>query len=42
MAVFVVSMLISMLVAEAPGSGRHVADDVLMRPVSAHDLVAHA
>ncbi|HEX5632348.1 MAG TPA: heavy metal translocating P-type ATPase, partial [Gemmatimonadales bacterium] len=38
MAVFVVSMLISMLVAEAPGSGRHVADDVLMRLM--HPLTA--
>lgn len=31
LAVFAVSMLISMLVAEAPGGGRHVADDVLMQ-----------
>jgi Cu+-exporting ATPase len=36
--VFVVSMAISMLVAEAPGTGRHVADDVLMRLM--HPLTA--
>ena len=38
LAVFAVSMLLSMVVAEAPHGGRHVADDVLMRLM--HPLTA--
>ena len=38
LAVFVISMLLSMVVAEAPHGGRNVADDVLMRLM--HPLTA--
>ena len=38
LAVFAVSMLLSMIVAEAPHGGRHVADDLLMRLM--HPLTA--
>jgi Cu+-exporting ATPase len=38
LAVFAVSMLLSMVVAEAPHGGRHVADDLLMRLM--HPLTA--